>query len=231
MAQARISNGLARNLSLPSSILFCFMASAAVLAACGPKPSPRQRYVRALALDLEGNSEVAYDELIALAHDAPETRPGRRARAILTGGSMITDLGVLATLASVALPSLGTFSQQSKRASAKVALRDVAEAEHAYFATHNRFCVTFEECAWRAPRRSLYLYYLHPNEVVGGTGEEESALLRLRANAAISAMNLKPEVSQASFIIFAVGDPDEDGDLDIWSIDEDNNLVHLIGDG
>ena len=45
---------------------------ALTLIACGPKHTPKHRYLQALNKKLEGNSKAYYDGMIALAHDEPE---------------------------------------------------------------------------------------------------------------------------------------------------------------
>jgi hypothetical protein len=52
----------------------------------------------------------------------------------------------------------------------------------------------------------------------------------MRAETTLTAMGIKPGIGGARFLIVAVGDPDEDGVLDVWSIDEQNNLVNLLDD-
>ncbi len=219
-----------RSLPIASLITpFAFLALPA-LTACTTAQSARERYVHAMTLEVGGHSQAAYDELIALAHDAPNTRAGRRARTILTSGSLVTDVAVLATLASVGFPGFEGLSMQGVRAEARIALRDLAEIQHSFAAANGRFCTTFEECGWQAPRRSTYLYYLSPTEVTGGTGAEDASFLRMQAESTLGGMNLQPSVTRTAFVLMAVGDPDDDGDLDVWSMDEDDNLVHLIKD-
>jgi len=206
------------------------LVAAGGLGACGATLSPRERYVGALTLQLDGDSAAAYDALIALAHDAPDTRAGRRARAILTGGSLLANVAAVVTLGSALAPGVGGFGLESRQAEARVALRELAKAEHAYFAAHNRYCVSAEECAWEPPRRSAYLYFFDRHDGVGGIGASDPSILRLKAAAALDAINLVPAVSQGTFLVLAIGDPDEDGELDLWSIDEEENLVHLVKD-
>lgn len=55
------------------------------LAACAGAP-PRDRYVEAVKARAAGDNKAYYDTMVELAHDAPDTRVGRKARANLNSG-------------------------------------------------------------------------------------------------------------------------------------------------
>ena len=53
---------------------------AATTLACAGK-SPKERYIDALNQRMAGDSKAYFDGMLALAHDEPDSRAGRRARA------------------------------------------------------------------------------------------------------------------------------------------------------
>lgn len=80
------------------------------VAACGA--TPRERYIRAMDAQYRGDGKAYLDELIALAHDEPNSREGRRARAILTSSN------VWAPVALVGAVAVGMSSKGSNTAPA-----------------------------------------------------------------------------------------------------------------
>src|SRR5262245_37664482 len=81
------------------------LATAVAAAACaGPQQlAPKQRYVAALKRKHAGDAQGYFDDLLALAHDAPETRAGRRARAVVASGGLVSEVAMWAAVASVVL--------------------------------------------------------------------------------------------------------------------------------
>lgn len=69
------------------------------LVACGGA-TPRDRYVEAVKARAEGDNKAYYDAMVELAHEAPDTRVGRRARANLNTG-MLGSFYWLAVLGSL----------------------------------------------------------------------------------------------------------------------------------
>jgi type IV pilus assembly protein PilA len=200
------------------------------LCSCAGSASPRERYVNALNQRLEGNSKAYYDELIALAHDEPDTRAGRRARATLRGSDLATTASVIGVLAAVAVPNFSKFQSRAQQSEAQAGLKSLYVAQKSYYGETQRYCTTFAQCEWRPEPGSRYVYYLGPKEVMGGDAVSDPDMLRMRAETTLSAMGVRPSVAKGKFLIVAVGDPDGDGMLDVWSIDEQNNLLNLLND-
>ncbi len=215
----------------PISSLFVALVVGLGLAGCAQQQlTPKQRYVHALNHKLQGDAQAYQRELIALAHDTPDSRAGRRARASLTSGSLLSTVAVLGVIAAIAIPNFEQFSRRAKQTEVQPQLKALAAAMQAFYAEHRRYCATFAECGFEVPPDASYLYYLSVDEVAGGGGAADPSLLRLRAETTLSAMSVRPRVEQASFFAVAVGDPDEDGDLDVWAVDENDNIVNLLKD-
>ncbi len=94
----------------------CLVLLLCAAAACTVNPrTARERYVEAYRYKAAGNAKHYRTALVALAHEAPETRAGRRALATIEGGNALAILGLLGVVAAVAVPS---FIKYQKRAHA-----------------------------------------------------------------------------------------------------------------
>jgi type IV pilus assembly protein PilA len=199
------------------------------LVACGPKLTARERYVQALNHRLDGNPHTYFDEMIALAHDEPDSRAGRRARATIQSGGMMTQVAVIGVLAAIAVPNFLKFQSRAKQSEAKANLKGLFTAQKAHYAETGRYCTSFEKCGWEAQTGSRYIYMLG-QEAVGGDKADSYPLLRMRASAALTELDIESRVKKGSFLLIAVGNIDSDSDLDIWTIDQDNNLKNVKND-
>lgn len=202
--------------------------AAAMLGACAPAPDVR--YKAAVAQKFAGDAKGYYDGLIALAHEAPRSRAGRRARATLRGNDVFADLAVLGAVAAVALPSYLTGTGAASQTEAKSGLRAIGVAQAQYFAEHGRFCRTFAECELTPPSTAHYYYFLRYDEVAGGGDSETTVESEERARDLLRAIKIVPHADATSFLVAAVGNADADTDLDVWIIDERGLLMHIVDD-
>ncbi|MFC1609577.1 type IV pilin protein [Myxococcota bacterium] len=200
------------------------------LIGCGPKHTPRERYVNALNHKLDGNGQAYYDDLIALAHEQPDSRAGRRARATLQSGGMMMNVAVIGILAAIAIPNFLKFQARAKQSEAKSNLKAVFTALKAYYAEHGRYCTTFKECGFVLEPGTRFLYQMGEQEVVGGDLAESYPLLRMRARAVLAELDITPVAKKKRFLVAAVGNVDSDADLDVWTIDDENNLLNPQND-
>ncbi len=206
------------------------LLSAALLAACGPKLNPRDQYLRGVNQRLAGDAHAYTDTLIALAHEAPESRAGRRARATLQSGSAMTSVAVIGILAAIAIPNFLKFSTRAKQSEAKTTLKMLYTAQKAYFAENGRYCRNFTECGVEVDPNARYLYFMGRQMVTGGGGSAEAEALFDRSGILLDALDLHPEVKKTTFLLVAVGNIDGDDDPDVWSINQDNALEHHADD-
>jgi type IV pilus assembly protein PilA len=206
-----------------------FAALALSLVACGPKLTARERYVQALNHRLDGNPEAYFDEMLALAKDEPETRAGRRARATIQSGGMMTQVAVVGVLAAIAIPNFLKYQSRAKQSEAKTNLKGLWVAQKSHFAETGRYCTTFQECGWEPEKGARYIYLLG-SEALGGDAAESYSMLRMRASAELTELGIQPEVRQDGFLLVAVGNIDSDTDLDVWTIGPDNVLNNVKND-
>jgi type IV pilus assembly protein PilA len=202
----------------------------ALLAGCGTKLTPRERYVQALNQRLEGNAKGYTDGLIAVAHEAPDSRAGKRARATLQGGGLMTGVAVVGVLAAIAIPNFIKFQARSKQSEVKTNLKAIYVTLKSYYAEKDKYCTSFQQCGFQPESGSRYLYFLGPKEVVGGDAVVDRAALRKQAEDAMRELGVRSSVGKSGFLVVGAGDPDNDGNLDIWSIDDQNSLINLMND-
>ena len=215
-----------------TALICCALATACAGSGASDKPpqlSAKARYVRALGHRYDGDSVAYYNELIALAHDEPDSRAGRRARATLASADPTVGLMLLGALAAVAIPSFEKSRKRAQTEGVKAALEEIMMRQHAYYAEHQSYCTTAEACAWTPPAATPYLFYFSRREVVGGSGDGVD-LLRLRADALLDEMDVTPYVGPGGFVIVAVANLDDDEALDVWSADSQGEVVALHED-
>lgn len=190
----------------------------------------RDRYLDALDQRIEGDSRAFYDELIALAHDDPDGRIGRRARVALSGGTGATWVVTAGLLAAVAVPNFQKFSGRAKQAEAKSLLAGAFVAQQAYRAEFGRFSPTIEKCGLAVDPASRYVIYFGPRELAGGGALPDRGYVLKQAAIFFDESNIRPMVKKDRFVLVAVSNLDADPDLDVWTIDQDNELVQVQND-
>ncbi|OGQ91800.1 MAG: hypothetical protein A2289_10100 [Deltaproteobacteria bacterium RIFOXYA12_FULL_58_15] len=199
-------------------------------AACSSKIAPRDQYVKALNQRLEGNPTAYYDGMLKLAVEEPESRAGRRAKATLQGGSIMTTVAITGILAAIAIPNFLKFQARAKQSEAKTNLKRLFVALKSTYVETGRYCRTFETCGFTPDPTMKYLYFMGRDEIVGGAGADSVMLLRMRAMPVLEALNIEPGITRAGFTFVAVGDIDGDDELDVWTINQDNDLVNAQND-
>jgi type IV pilus assembly protein PilA len=195
-----------------------------------PKAAPTERYVAAVEKRVSGDSRGYYDEMLALAHEEPDSRAGRRARATLQGGDVAMMAATVGVLASIAIPNFQRYTARSKQSEAKAGLKALFTSQMAFRAEFDKFCRTFKECDWEAEPTSSYLYFTSLKDVSGGMLLPDRDATLKQARAAMRAAGITPKVDKKGFVFVAVGNIDADEDLDIWTIDNDNNLLNIVDD-
>jgi type II secretory pathway pseudopilin PulG len=204
-----------------------YIAIAVLLLGCGPKPE--ERYFAAMNKKLEGDARGYYSELIALAHDEPDSRAGRRARVTLQSGGLVSEVAVVGVLVGIAVPNFVKFQGRAKQSEAATLLRALSNYQRGYYAEFQRYSGSVPEsfAAEMAPRT----YYLFLG-MQGGPALAPSDSLQspVSMQAALGRLGVSAGVTKQGFVAAAVGNLDGDADYDVWVIDEDGNLVHLAND-
>jgi hypothetical protein len=114
------------------------------------------------------------------------------------------------------------YEARAKQSEAKRNLESLYVAQLAFHAETGRYCTTFQECGWRPPPDSRYIYLLG-NEALS-SDESSLPLLRMRASAVLAELGLESRVRRNRFLLIAAGNIDADDALDVWTIDEASDL-------
>lgn len=83
--------------------LVLFGCTFLLAASCATTTDPKARYVAALNHRMEGDSQRYFDTLISLAHEHPDSRYGRKARALITSGGLWSQLVLWSYLPTLAM--------------------------------------------------------------------------------------------------------------------------------
>lgn len=213
-------------------VTFLILSAIACSKKSGPGPTAEtERYYKAIDAGFNGDSRAGYDELLQLAIDAPDTRAGRKARAVLQSDDPIAYVAAAGVVSAVLIPSFAKNRESAFAPPARSQVgRDVAiafyERQFGYFAQFGKYEA---KPMYAHDLSSKYSIIYGPKSVdlamerVPGEHKEQIA----KAQRLLAKLNLKPNITKKSFLIAVVGEPNEDGMLDLWTIDNDRNIMHL----
>ena len=133
-------------------------------------------------------------------------------------------VAIIAFLAMIAVPNFNRFLAKAKRAEAYMNLSSIYAAEKAYYAEHGTYSDVLSGqggIGWRPEGKTQYTYGFAGaegrNHFVGKLGASGAQLQGSRAD-------------KNGFVAVAAGDIDGDGDVDIITVDENNNIVIVRDD-
>ena len=98
-------------------------------------------------------------------------------------------------------------------------MRVIFVSQVEYYSDFDRYGRNFYEIGWEAEEKTQYAYFLADDILqpeVGGPYQLPS--------------EVETYVTDEEFVAVAVGNIDEDDELDVWTIDQDKNLVNVIDD-
>ncbi len=195
-----------------------------LLAGCGHagSRSPRDRYRAAVDAKLAGDGAAYWRELVALAHDVPDTREGRRARATLTSGDVVSYAATVGIVAAIAIPNFLRFQQRARQSEAPASLRALGAWEAAEKRRTGRYSAAVPAGTLDARR---YFCFVAPGRLVA-LPADPGDLTAERASAVVEGM-LGPG---RGLLAIAVGNVDDDEALDVWALDEAGTVTHVQDD-
>jgi type IV pilus assembly protein PilA len=130
-------------------------------------------------------------------------------------------VAIMAFLAMIAIPNFTRFLAKAKRAEAYMNLHSIYAAEKAYFAEHGTYSDILNGeggIGWKPEGKTYYSY--------GFSGAEGRNNFIGKLGAQISGSR----ADKTGFVAVAAGDIDNDGDVDILTIDENNDIKFVKDD-
>lgn len=197
-----------------------------------PRAAQSEQYFEALDARYNGDSRAYYDGLLQLAHDDPDSRAGRKARAILQADDGLLLLATVGSMAGALVPNFNKYQTKSKEVEARTSLQSLYTAQSAFMAEKKRYCRTFKECGYQALPGQTYVLFMTPKEFAVAPGADDlmRTVVVTEAREALVAAGVKPVVEKKRFVAAAVANLDGDDVLDVWTIDETGSLVHVVSD-
>jgi len=136
-------------------------------------------------------------------------------------GFSLTELmivvAIIGILAAIAIPKFMSFQARAKQSEAKANLVHIHTAEMAYFAEYNGYIDDFNAVGFGVTGSSQRYYY--------ELGKTHSGTLPPGCTA-----STLDSVSSSGFKAVAIGNIDGDPTCDVWTIDENKNLVNVTND-
>ena len=136
-------------------------------------------------------------------------------------GFSLTELmivvAIIGILAAIAIPNFLQYQAKAKQSEAKRNLVAIHTGEIAYFAEHNNYIDDFNAIGFSVTGSSQRYYYELGNASSG----------TLPPGCTASTLD---NVSSSGFKAAAIGNIDGDATCDVWTIDDQKNLVNVIND-
>ncbi len=136
-------------------------------------------------------------------------------------GFSLTELmivvAIIGILAAIAIPNFLQYQAKAKQSEAKRNLVAIHTGEIAYFAEHNNYIDDFNAIGFSVTGSSQRYYYELGNASSG----------TLPPGCTASTLD---NISTGGFKAAAVGNIDGDATCDVWTIDDQKNLVNVTND-
>lgn len=140
-------------------------------------------------------------------------------------------VAIIGILAAIAIPNFLKFQAKSKQSEAKTNLKAVYTAETSYFGEYSTYN-TFDAVNWEPVGTSQrYDYALGGDQGIAtppGPGSDFSIISTDTIDDTAGLANI--DVGQNQFTAGAIGNIDNDADLDSWTINDLNSLVNVAND-
>ena len=124
-------------------------------------------------------------------------------------------------LIALATPAFMRIMEPTKQSEANFNLKQVYKSQIAFYAKHHIYASLFKELEWKPEGMNRYSYFL-PGEEIPATAPGRGPFSMPE--------NFQAGASQTGFTAVAVGNVDNDATLDVWTINEKNELRNWIND-
>jgi type IV pilus assembly protein PilA len=137
-------------------------------------------------------------------------------------------VAIIGILAAIAIPNFLKFQAKSKQSEAKTNLKAIYTAETGYYGENNAYN-TFDKVNWQPVGVNRYTYDIGTPTISTPPG---AGTLLIIAGTPVSADpgGLGQVVTDNNFKAAAYGNIDNDGDLDQWTITDNNVLFNNVSD-
>jgi len=139
--------------------------------------------------------------------------------AIGCGALLFIGIPVVGILAAIAIPNFLKFQAKARQSEAKTNLSAIFTTQIAYYGEFETYASKFDDLQWEPYGTTRYAYFL-PNQVIQPTQGTPISL----------PLDVEPYVDGESFMIIAVGNIDNDDDLDVWTMDDGKMLNNVFDD-
>lgn len=141
-------------------------------------------------------------------------------------------IAIIAFLATLAMPNFLRFLSKAKRTEAYMNLGSIYTAQKAYFAEHGHYSsslsgdggIGWQPEGYKGGGKSEKFYYTY-----GFAGAEGKNYFTGKLQTSASHLGIA-KADEKSFVAVAAGDIDGDGEPDVLSIDQDNNIKIIKDD-
>ncbi len=133
-------------------------------------------------------------------------------------------IAIIAFLSMVAVPTFSKFMAKAKRAEAYMNLSSIYAAQKAYWAEHGKYSDVLNGdggIGWQPEGNINYTYGF-----IGSAGRNNFVG---KLNTPMSGIG-NPHADQQGFVVVAIGDIDGDGNPDVLTVDQNNNIVVVQDD-
>lgn len=142
-------------------------------------------------------------------------------------------IAIIAILAVIAVPNVMTFLAKAKRTEAYMNLSSIYAAQKAYWAEHGTYCavlsgpggIGWKPEGYKGGGSGEKFYYTYGF----GSGSEGKHFFTGKLMASSQHLQ-QAHAGKDSFLVIAAADIDGDGDMDIISVDQHNNIVIIHDD-
>jgi type IV pilus assembly protein PilA len=143
-------------------------------------------------------------------------------------------VAIIGILAAIAIPNFLKFQAKSKQSEAKTNLKAIYTAETGYYGENNTYNA-LNHVNWAPVGTARYTYSVgSDNGIADPPGDTPGGVAAIYAitgtSATTSNFTITPLVGANSFLAGAVGNVDNDGGFDEWSINDNNALVNVLND-
>jgi type IV pilus assembly protein PilA len=157
-----------------------------------------------------------------------QAAPRRSLKIGLWAGGVVAVIFTL--FSAIATPKFLSSSCRAKESEAKGNLKALFVSEQQFFHDHDSFSSDFSQLTYQG-HGSRYIVGFSPTALSPHTPDHQARALieRLTATARTDVLSAAG-ATQTSFLAFAMGNLDDDDTLDVWTIDEQSRLTHVVAD-